>query len=225
MWRGAVLEAIDVVLHAVTLRIDAECLHALDEQVVLVHALGAGHDLLAAHEEVVAVGEVLGILGRRHGVEGPDGEGELVHDEEVGVVFLADEPAELALVRRAEVFVVGDVFPRGAQHRHPLGEGEPQHLLAGGWQLELLDWVLAPDDVDLGGVAGSQPVEYVHEEAFEEVEHFVVVHFEGHLEVESDELGWGQCRLSRWTRGNIFPTSVMCRWVLLFSARKTGLIS
>ena len=55
-------------------------------------ALGAGHDFLAAHEEVVAVGEER-IRGVRVRVEGPDGEGEFVQGVEVCVVFGAHEGA------------------------------------------------------------------------------------------------------------------------------------
>lgn len=56
-------------------------------------ALRAGHDLLAAHEEVVRVGEGgVGRVGVR--VERPDGAGEFVDGVEVGGVFRGYEAAE-----------------------------------------------------------------------------------------------------------------------------------
>lgn len=55
--------------------------------------LSSREDLLAAHEEVVRVGkEGVGRVG--HGVEGTEGEGELVDDVVVGVVLLLDDDSE-----------------------------------------------------------------------------------------------------------------------------------
>ena len=66
------------------------------------HALGPGADLLAAEEEVVGVGPRL--VGRvQHGVEGPDGRGVPVDDEEVHAVLFFDELSQEQLVRAAQV--------------------------------------------------------------------------------------------------------------------------
>lgn len=94
MRRAAVLEAVDVVLQAVAGRVDGRVHppHALAEEVVVVHTLGAGHDLLATHEHVVRVGK-LGVAGGRHGVEGTDGERELIEDVEVRAVLFENKLA------------------------------------------------------------------------------------------------------------------------------------
>lgn len=56
-------------------------------------ALRAGHDFLAAHKEVVGVGEGgVGRVGVR--VEGPDGAGKFVDGVEVGGVLSGYEAAE-----------------------------------------------------------------------------------------------------------------------------------
>lgn len=75
---------------------------------MVVDALGAAEDLLAAHVEVVGVA-VAG-AGGGHGVEGADGEGVLVEYVEVGAVFLEDELAELFLLGCA---VLGGRVRRG----------------------------------------------------------------------------------------------------------------
>ena len=63
--------------------------------------LGAGHHFLAAHEKVVAVGEMGGCrVGMS--VEGADAAGIFVHGVEVGAVFFGDEAAERAFLGRTE---------------------------------------------------------------------------------------------------------------------------
>ena len=71
--------------------------HVPAQILVVVDTLRAGHDLLPAHEEVVAVAE-LGVGGVGVRVEGPDAAREFVHGEEVGGVFLGDEAAEAAFL-------------------------------------------------------------------------------------------------------------------------------
>ena len=60
---------------------------------MVVDALGAGHDFLPAHEEVVGVCEG-GIAGGGVRVEGAEGAGELVDGVEVRVVLREDDSAE-----------------------------------------------------------------------------------------------------------------------------------
>ncbi len=69
--------------------VDAFGAHLGAEVVVVVETLGAGHDFLAAHEEVVAVGEGrVGGVGVR--VEGAEGAGVFVYAVEVCGVLLVD---------------------------------------------------------------------------------------------------------------------------------------
>lgn len=100
MRRTPVPESIRVILEALAEGVEGRITssHALTQGVVIVDTLCAGHDLLTAHEEVVAVREVRG-GGIGVGVEGPDGEGVFVHGEEVAGVFLRDEGAEGAFLR------------------------------------------------------------------------------------------------------------------------------
>ena len=67
--------------------------HALREVVVVVDALGAGHDFLAAHEEVVGVREGW-VGGGRMRVEGAEGAWVRVDGVEVCGVLGEDEFAE-----------------------------------------------------------------------------------------------------------------------------------
>jgi hypothetical protein len=95
MRRTSEPKAVHIVLGSRALRINRGIVlaHLRCEQRRVVNALGAGANLLAAHEHVVRVGEQR--VGRRgHGVCGPNGEGELVERIEVRVVFLEHEAAE-----------------------------------------------------------------------------------------------------------------------------------
>lgn len=67
--------------------------HVLAELLVVVDTLRTGHDLLAAHEEVVGVGEG-GVCRVGVRVEGAGGAREFVDGVEVGGVLLGDEVAE-----------------------------------------------------------------------------------------------------------------------------------
>lgn len=104
----ALAKGVQIVSVAVMIRVEAFGLHGLDERAGAVDALGAGHDFLAAHEEVVAVGEER-VGGGGVGVEGADGEGELVEGVEVGGVFGADEGAEVFFLGGAGRVVSGFV--------------------------------------------------------------------------------------------------------------------
>ena len=68
---------------------DLPPVRALDQEVNVVDSLGARDNLLASDEQVVAVGQ-LGVLWARHGIEGADGQGVLVHDKELSLVLLLD---------------------------------------------------------------------------------------------------------------------------------------
>ncbi len=67
--------------------------HAVAEGGVGVDALGAGHDFLAAHEEVVGVCEG-GVVRGGVRVEGAEGAGVLVDGVEVRAVLVEDDFAE-----------------------------------------------------------------------------------------------------------------------------------
>lgn len=98
MRRRSQPESIHVALHIVG--VDAHGAHPLLQHGSIVQPLGTRENLLAAHEEVVRVGEQ-GVVGVGHGVEGSEGEGELVDDVVIGVVLLLDEDAERLLGRGA----------------------------------------------------------------------------------------------------------------------------
>jgi hypothetical protein len=102
MGRASVAEAVDIVLCAGAVRVNRWVVlaHLLGQQLRVVDTLGAGTDFLAAHEEVVGVGE-LGVVWRGHCVCGTDGERELVEDVEVGAVLLEDKTAEVLFLRCA----------------------------------------------------------------------------------------------------------------------------
>lgn len=89
----APLESLRVMLEPLILRGDALQAHAFEEVAVVVDALGAGHDFLAAHEEVVGVCEG-GVERGGVGVEGAEGAGEEVDGVEVGVVLFENDLAE-----------------------------------------------------------------------------------------------------------------------------------
>ena len=71
---------------------------------MVVYALGAGHELLPAHEEVVGVCEG-GVFGGGVGVEGAEGAGKLVDGVEVGFVLFKHDFAECLLLCSAEARV------------------------------------------------------------------------------------------------------------------------
>jgi ABC-type lipopolysaccharide export system ATPase subunit len=105
----AVLEGVDVALDRRDG--DAALSGALHQQVHVVDTLRAGDDLLAADEQVVAVGPA-GVVRVGHRVEGPGAQGVLVHDVEVGAVLLGHQLAKQLLVRRGDVLVSGSVDAR-----------------------------------------------------------------------------------------------------------------
>lgn len=95
MRRAAILECIGVMPEPLCFRIERGIVvaHTGAKFRVGMNALGAGHDFLPAHEKVVGVGETR--VGWIEGsIERSDGAREFVHGEEVGGVFLQDEPAE-----------------------------------------------------------------------------------------------------------------------------------
>lgn len=93
MRSAAPLERLGVMLEAFVLRREALCAHASAEVGVVVDALGAGHDFLAAHEEVVGVCEGR-VVGGGVRVEGAEGARVLVDGVEVRVVLFEDYFAE-----------------------------------------------------------------------------------------------------------------------------------
>ncbi|KAG7145427.1 hypothetical protein HYQ46_005835 [Verticillium longisporum] len=101
-------EDIDVLLDALRLGVDTLRSQPGLQDAGDVNTLATTEDLLATHEEVVGVGDG-GIGGVLESVEGARRFGELVEDEEVGVVLLANEGAEGLLLRRRHVLIVRDV--------------------------------------------------------------------------------------------------------------------
>lgn len=173
----------------------------LDEIFWIVNSLGAGHDLLAAHEQIVGVG-IFGVVGIGHRVERPDGEREFVQHVEVGVVLGFHQPTQQLLVRRRQIFLVARFDAGVAQHLHALMELKLEWRLE---EFERLHVVLLADGGDLVRVAVkstqmklrnnfflsslvAQSFEHLRECVADGVEHFMVVILECHLQVESDEL-------------------------------------
>lgn len=190
--RGATLaEGIEVILEALLVRLKTLSTHRLLQLLDIVDTLGAGHDLLATHEEIVRVGEAL-VVGIGLGVEGTDGHGELVEDVEVGVVLLADDLAKLLLHRGGEVvleaLLLGDVDAGFLQKGDSVHVVHAQGLAVLG-ELEVAGLgVGLLDDGDLRCVALLELGEDEDEEVFGEVENLVVVAAEGLLEIETGEL-------------------------------------
>lgn len=87
------LERFYIVLESFIFGIETFSAHGFAELGVEVDALGAGHDFLAAHEEVVGVCEG-GVVGAGVGVEGAEGARVFVDGVEVCVVLLEDDFAE-----------------------------------------------------------------------------------------------------------------------------------
>ena len=104
MRAAAPLERLRVVLETLVLGREAFQSHAVAEVSVVVDALGAGHELLPAHEEVVGVCEG-GVFGGWVGVEGPEGAGELVDGVEVRFVLFQHDFAECLFLCSAEARV------------------------------------------------------------------------------------------------------------------------
>lgn len=105
---SAVREGLEISLQRVER--DAMGLGTLREELGVMDTLGSRDDFLSTDEDIEGVGELLpmsharngnGVLGVGHGVEGTDGQRELVQDVEVGVVLLLDETSELLLHGRA----------------------------------------------------------------------------------------------------------------------------
>ena len=146
-------------------------------------------NLLAAHKEIVRIADLrVGRVG--HGVEWPDGRGELVQNKVISVVFLLDEPSEQFfilgrhVVHLANGLAVGCGGARFAQHGDTVRKLQPQSF---GEEGKVVAWVLFLDRGDLGRELGFETAEDGQEERVEQVEHFVVVLFNGHFQVETDE--------------------------------------
>lgn len=183
VWWGAHAEGIDVMLDR--LGVDLVLLGALDQKLGIVDTLSSRKNLLTTHEEVVRVG-VAGVLGVGHGVEGTDGERELVQHEKVGVVLLLDQLSELALSLGREVVKVTHFDTVLAQKGNSILVLEAESL---GQVLELLEGVLAVDNLEIGSVLLLETLEDVDKELVKDIKNLVVVLLKGHLQIESHELG------------------------------------
>ncbi len=97
------LEGVDISLNGVNR--DLPVLSSFDQQIHIVHSLGARHDLLSANEQVVGVGASR-VLGARHGVEGSDGKRIFVHHVEVSAILVLDYLAQFLLLGGRQVLVI-----------------------------------------------------------------------------------------------------------------------
>lgn len=184
---SAVSKSIDVVLKTQRLGINLVGSHSLLEELGVVDSLGSRQNLLSSHEEVVGVG-VVGVLGIGHGVERSHGQREFVENVKVGVVLLSDNLSEQLLVLGGEILVIADVLAGLSQQLDTLGEGQLDHLSVLG-QLELLDGVLLSHGGNIVAVSLLQLGEDENEELGQHVNDLVVVLLEGHLQIETGELG------------------------------------
>ena len=92
--------------------------------------LRSAHNFLSPHEKIVGIAVscigILGIIARPcrlggHGVEGPDGEGILIKDVEIGAVLLEHERPEPLFVGSRKVVEVADFYAIVAEHLDPCG--------------------------------------------------------------------------------------------------------
>eukprot|EP00227_Mantoniella_beaufortii_P016598 CAMPEP_0197580592 /NCGR_PEP_ID=MMETSP1326-20131121/4344_1 /TAXON_ID=1155430 /ORGANISM="Genus nov. species nov., Strain RCC2288" /LENGTH=559 /DNA_ID=CAMNT_0043144371 /DNA_START=127 /DNA_END=1808 /DNA_ORIENTATION=- len=179
----AILERVDV--RGDGLNLNAALQRALGQQLHVVDALGAADDLLAADEDVEAVG-VLGVVGGRHGVERPGAQRVPVQDVEVRVVLRLDQSTQDALMLRGQVAIrVHPLHSVLLQHLDALGELEAQ---GGAQVLEGLEGVLLVHHLQLVREPLRQSVEHVQEEGVQHVQHLEVVLLDGHLHVQAREL-------------------------------------
>ena len=84
-------ERLRIMPKALTLRIKRRIIgpHIPTQRLIIMDPLRPAHDLLPAHEEIVAVAQIR-VRGVRVRVEGADAAREFVHGEEVGGVFFGD---------------------------------------------------------------------------------------------------------------------------------------
>lgn len=183
VWWGTHAEGIDVVLDR--LWVDLVLLGALDQKFSIVDTLSSRKNLLTTHEEIVRVG-VAWVLGIGHGVEGTNSQGKLVQHEKVSVVLLLDQLSKLALSLGREIVKVTHLNTVLAQQSNSILVLEAESL---GQVLELLEGVLAVNNLEIGGVLLFQALEDVDKQLVKHIENLVVVLLESHLQIESHKLG------------------------------------
>ena len=189
--RTSLTESVEVVLEALLVGVDALVDHGSLQLLDVVDTLSSRHDLFTAHEEVVRVGE-LRVLGVGLGVEWPQGHGELVEDEEVGVVLLADDLAQLLLHGCRQVVLEPFLF----RHVHTsfLQQGNTVHVvesqsLAVLGELEFTGLgIRLLDDGDLVLVTSLEFTQDKDEQILGELQNLVVVATESLFEIETGEL-------------------------------------
>lgn len=184
---SAVLESIDVVLQAKRLGVNLMSSHSLLEEGGVVDSLGARENLLSSHEEIVRVG-VVGVLGVGHGVEGSNGQRELVENVEIGVVLVSDNLSEQLLVLGGQILVVSNILASLSEQLDTLRERQLDHLAVLG-QLELLNGVLLSNGSNVVSVSLGELREDEDEQLGQHVNDLIVVLLEGHLHIETNELG------------------------------------
>jgi hypothetical protein len=162
---------------------DRMMFRTLNEVLRVVDSLSTGQNLLAAHEHVVGVG-IFGVVRVGHGVEGPDGQRELVQDVEVSVILCLHQTTEKLLVWRRQILLIARLNSSFAQHRHRLVELELEWRLE---ELESVDVELLTDSGNFRRVVVAQSLEHLRESVADRVQHLVVVVLERHLQIQADE--------------------------------------
>lgn len=189
--RTSLAEGVQVVLETLLVRVNSLCDHRGLQLLDVVDTLSTRHDLLATHEEVVRVGE-LRVFRIGLGVEGSQGHGELVEDEEVGVILLPDNLAQLFFHRCRQVvlksFLLRDVDTGVLQQCHTVHIVESQGLAILG-ELEVAGLgVRLLNDRNLVLIPFLKLAKDEDKEVLSKLQNLMVVAAEGLFKIETGEL-------------------------------------
>mmetsp|Transcript_25663 Transcript_25663/g.42207 ORF Transcript_25663/g.42207 Transcript_25663/m.42207 type:complete len:209 (+) Transcript_25663:531-1157(+) len=121
-----------------------------------------------------------------HGVEGTNGQWELVEDVKVGVILVFHKLAQLALLGSREIVIIPNLHPCGTQHGNTVLELDAER------GLEELEWF--ERELELYGLQLlSKPLlevfKDVHEEPIKDVQNLRVMLLYCHLKIETHKLG------------------------------------
>lgn len=191
MGRTALAESIQVIFEAFLLGIEALGDHRLLEFLDVIDTLRSRHDLLAAHKEIIRVGEP-GVLGAGLGVERPDGHRELVQYVKISVVLVADDLTQLLLHRGGKIvfesLLLRNIDTGLLEQSHTVHVVESQCLAILG-KLEVASLgVRLLNNGNLILVALLELAENEDEEVFSELQDLVVMAAECLFEIETGEL-------------------------------------